>query len=458
MHSIGGSRGWEKQMGTEVSQKPTTSALKTSGFGSGVGRWCCRCFPCCGSCSQDGAGGGVEHCDSAFLEPGYDVCPEDLDDLHRAAWWGTVPRVELILMLRDPGLDKRDKKKRTALHLACANGHPEVVKLLLHRNCQLHVLDGEKRTALIKAVQCQKEECANILLEHGADPNIPDVYGNTTLHYAIYNEDKSMTKILLSYGANIESENKGGLTPFLLAVLEQKQQMVEFLVKKKANLNAVDNFKRTALILAVCCGSEIMVSILLQLNIDVFSQDIYGRTAEDYAVSRHYIKICQQLSDYKEKNIPRNTSQNSDLEGTSYKIVCLAEGTSNDVVAEGAASVKVDGRSEDSAVRFSGKQTIDYLLPTSNYEDIDSDIKDGPIKPANGQRQNDTGVIASAPQEYTNNDSLIFVDKNNRSDTTATSGSGQDRNMESLLDSEDGAAKPANGKRQNGTDIIERTP
>ncbi|XP_073877669.1 putative ankyrin repeat domain-containing protein 26-like protein [Macaca fascicularis] len=103
-----------------------------------------------------------------------------------------------------------------------------------------------------------------------------------------------MTKILLSYGANIESENKGGLTPFLLAVLEQKQQMVEFLVKKKANLNAVDNFKR----------------------------------------------ICQQLSDYKEKNIPRNTSQNSDLEGTSYKIVCLAEGTSNDVVAEGAASVK----------------------------------------------------------------------------------------------------------------------
>nr|XP_014976220.2 putative ankyrin repeat domain-containing protein 26-like protein isoform X2 [Macaca mulatta] len=412
MHSIGGSRGWEKQMGTEVSQKPTTSALKTSGFGSGVGRWCCRCFPCCGSCSQDGAGGGVEHCDSAFLEPGYDVCPEDLDDLHRAAWWGTVPRVELILMLRDPGLDKRDKKKRTALHLACANGHPEVVKLLLHRNCQLHVLDGEKRTALIKAVQCQEEECANILLEHGADPNIPDVYGNTTLHYAIYNEDKSMTKILLSYGANIESENKGGLTPFLLAVLEQKQQMVEFLVKKKANLNAVDNFKR----------------------------------------------ICQQLSDYKEKNIPRNTSQNSDLEGTSYKIVCLAEGTSNDVVAEGAASVKVDGRSEDSAVRFSGKQTIDYLLPTSNYEDIDSDIKDGPIKPANGQRQNDTGVIASAPQEYTNNDSLIFVDKNNRSDTTATSGSGQDRNMESLLDSEDGAAKPANGKRQNGTDIIERTP
>ncbi|XP_017729958.1 PREDICTED: POTE ankyrin domain family member A [Rhinopithecus bieti] len=288
-------------MGTEVSQKPTTSALKASGFGSNVGRWCCRCFPCCGSCRQDGGGCGVEHCDSAFLEPGYHVCPEDLGDLHRAAWWGAVPRVELILMLRDPGLDRRDKKKRTALHLACANGHPEVVKLLLHRKCQLHILDGEKRTALIKAVQCQEEECATILLEHGTDPNIPDVYGNTTLHYAIYNEDKSMTKKLLSYGANIESENKGGLTPFLLAVHEQKQQMVEFLVKKKANLNAVDNFKRTALILAVRCGSEIMVSILLQLNIDVFSQDIYGRTAGDYAVSRHYINTYPKIGTIQRK-------------------------------------------------------------------------------------------------------------------------------------------------------------
>eukprot|EP00074_Homo_sapiens_P097598 XP_016876378.1 uncharacterized protein LOC101928764 isoform X2 [Homo sapiens] len=63
--------------------------------------------------SEDGVGCGAEHNDSAFLEPGYDVCLEDLGDLHRAAWRGIVPRVELILMLRDPGLDKRDKKKRS---------------------------------------------------------------------------------------------------------------------------------------------------------------------------------------------------------------------------------------------------------------------------------------------------------------------------------------------------------
>ena len=39
---------------------------------------------------------------------------------------------------------------RTALHLACANGHSEVVALLLERKCQLNLCDSEYKTALMK--------------------------------------------------------------------------------------------------------------------------------------------------------------------------------------------------------------------------------------------------------------------------------------------------------------------
>ncbi|XP_047300374.1 POTE ankyrin domain family member E isoform X1 [Homo sapiens] len=288
------------------------SAMKT--LRNKMGKWCCHCFPCCRGSGKSKVGAWGDYDDSAFMEPRYHVRGEDLDKLHRAAWWGKVPRKDLIVMLRDTDVNKKDKQKRTALHLASANGNSEVVKLLLDRRCQLNVLDNKKRTALIKAVQCQEDECALMLLEHGTDPNIPDEYGNTTLHYAIYNEDKLMAKALLLYGADIESKNKHGLTPLLLGVHEQKQQVVKFLIKKKANLNALDRYGRTALILAVCCGSASIVSLLLEQNIDVSSQDLSGQTAREYAVSSHHHVICQLLSDYKEKQMLKISSENSNPE------------------------------------------------------------------------------------------------------------------------------------------------
>ncbi|EPY77454.1 hypothetical protein CB1_001259002 [Camelus ferus] len=45
---------------------------------------------------------------------------------------------------------------RTALHLACANGHGGVVTLL-ERGCQVNTQDRKKRTALIKV--CSRQPC-----------------------------------------------------------------------------------------------------------------------------------------------------------------------------------------------------------------------------------------------------------------------------------------------------------
>uniref|UniRef100_G1QJ99 Uncharacterized protein n=1 Tax=Nomascus leucogenys TaxID=61853 RepID=G1QJ99_NOMLE len=315
------------------------SAMKT--LRSKMGKWCCHCFPCCRGRGKSNVGASGDHDDSAMktlrsnlgasgdhddstlrsnVGPRYHVHREDLDKLHRAAWWGKVPRKDLIVMLRDTDVNEKDKQKRTALHLASASGNSEVVKLLLDRRCELNVLDDKKRTALTKAVQCQEDECALMLLEHGTDPTIPDEYGNTSLHYAIYNEDKLMAKALLLYGADIESRNKLGLTPLLLGVHEQKQQVVKFLIKKKANLNALDIYGSsylchfgTALILAVCCGSASIVSLLLEQSIDVSSQDLFGQTAREYAISSHHNVICQLLSDYKEKQMLK-ASENSNPE------------------------------------------------------------------------------------------------------------------------------------------------
>ncbi|KAL4673658.1 hypothetical protein H8959_017592 [Pygathrix nigripes] len=277
---------------TGASGDQDDSAMKT--HRSKMAKWCCHCLPCRrGSgksnlgasgdqddsavktvrSSKSNMGAWEEYDDSAFMEPRYHVRGEDLDKLHRAAWWGKVPRKDLIVMLRDTDCEQ----------------------------------DGQAK----EAIQCQEDECALMLLEHGTDPNIPDEFGNTTLHYAVYNEDKLMAKALLLHGAAIESKNKHGFTPLLLGIHEQKQQMVKFLIKKKANLNALDRYGRTALILAVRCRSASIVSLLLEQNIDISSQDLSGQTAREYAVSSHHNVICQLFSDYKEKRMLKISSENS---------------------------------------------------------------------------------------------------------------------------------------------------
>uniref|UniRef100_A0A9L0JL30 Uncharacterized protein n=1 Tax=Equus asinus TaxID=9793 RepID=A0A9L0JL30_EQUAS len=257
---------------------------------------------------RDSAGFGRESSDGVNSRPGYHIRDEDLGKIHKAASVGNVAKVQQILLLGKSGLNDRDKLNRTALHLACANGHPEVVTLLVERKCQLNLCDSENRTALMKAIQCQQEECATILLEHGADPDVTDVGGNTALHYAARGENLSIAAKLLSHNANIEARNKDDLTPLLLAVSENKQQMVEFLVKQEANIHAVDKMKRTALMLAVNYESTNIVRLLLQQGIDVFSQDIYGWTAEEYALVSGFAINRQLISEHKEEKRPQNSN------------------------------------------------------------------------------------------------------------------------------------------------------
>uniref|UniRef100_A0A8D2CU35 Ankyrin repeat domain-containing protein 26 n=1 Tax=Sciurus vulgaris TaxID=55149 RepID=A0A8D2CU35_SCIVU len=152
-------------------------------------------------------GFGLENA-SSLNSPRYHIRDKDMGKIHKAASMGNVAKVQHILILGENGVNDKDKKNRTALHFACAYGHPEVVTLLVERKCDIDICDSDSSTALMKAIQCQEEECATILLEHGADPNVMDSSGNTALHYAVYTENTSIAAKLLSHNANIEAKNK----------------------------------------------------------------------------------------------------------------------------------------------------------------------------------------------------------------------------------------------------------
>ncbi|XP_021240509.1 ankyrin repeat domain-containing protein 26 isoform X2 [Numida meleagris] len=226
----------------------------------------------------------------------YELRQKELGKLHRAAAAGDLAQVRQGL--KKHGIDERDKAQRTPLHLACANGHADVVTFLVENKCKLNLFDSENRSPLMKAVQCQQEKCVAILLEHGADPNLADASGNTALHLAAVAPNTSLAGTLIEHNAHIDAQNKEGCTPLTLAVSEHHEEMVELLLKKGADVHARDQCERTPLMTAASGGELKLIKVLLRYGADLSHKDTNGWTAEDYAIIHGYASLSKQLAEY----------------------------------------------------------------------------------------------------------------------------------------------------------------
>ncbi|KAG2460317.1 ANR26 protein, partial [Polypterus senegalus] len=231
----------------------------------------------------------------SVLSVGYDLKEKDLGKLHKAAVGGDLAKLKQLIKKND--INQLDKENRTPLHLACAQGHAEVVRLLLDNKAKLNLCDNDYRTPLMKAVQCQQERCAVYLLEVNADPNLVDTDGNTALHLAAMIPDLSLATHLLEHDAHVNASNKEGFTPLILAVAKNHQEMAEFLLKEGANVDSTDSLKRTALMFAANNGQINMVRLLLRYNADISIKEDKGWTAEDYAVMNGHHAASNRAGD-----------------------------------------------------------------------------------------------------------------------------------------------------------------
>ncbi|XP_074127368.1 uncharacterized protein LOC141544751 isoform X6 [Sminthopsis crassicaudata] len=323
-----------------------------------------------------------------YRTQGYLIQSKDLGKIHKAALRGDVVKVQQLLLLGKNTVNELDKMKRTPLHLACANGYPDVVSLLIERKCELDLLDNDNKTPLMKAIECQREECATILLEHGADPNLRDSHSNTLLHYIASGGNKFMAEKLIEHKIDIDAKNKEGRTPLMLAISARNIELADFLLKNGANVNAMDDSKRTALMIAVSVGMEALglVTLLLQHNADHTLQDNDGWIAEKYAKLYGYpVNIYHKQIEDQKKQIEKEKEK---IEKPKVKIEkqkeqiekqkpCTPQISCSDKTSDIAPSLDKkaeDGIVEDSISRFSDNIGSDKAW-LSTDDELDFDTK-----------------------------------------------------------------------------------
>ena len=162
-----------------------------------------------------------------------------------------------------------DRWGGTPLHIACENGHLDVVRCLLTcHDANLEARDSDGDTPLqIACLHGHLDVVAYLLTSHDANMETTDNDGDTLLHYACWGGNLDVVRYLWTSHdehANVDVANSEGVTPLHMACKHGKLDVVRYLsTSHDANLEATDNDGWTPLHFACLNGHFAIVRYLL---------------------------------------------------------------------------------------------------------------------------------------------------------------------------------------------------
>ncbi|KAK8952657.1 putative E3 ubiquitin-protein ligase XBAT31 [Platanthera guangdongensis] len=232
-------------------------------------------------------------------------------DFFAAVQYGELMMVESILRM-DPGILRRTTSygRLSALHIAAARGHVEMLSMLLERWDHPDVLNRHKQTPLMVAAMRGKISCVEKLLQAGANIlTFDSANGRTCLHYAAYyGHSDCLQAIIQAAQSNPISESWGfarfvnvrdakGATPLHLAAKKSRPTCVRMLLDNGAlvcvSTGDYGSPGSTPLHLAARGGCLDSVRELLAWGADRLQMDSAGRIPYVVALKRNH--ICAAL-------------------------------------------------------------------------------------------------------------------------------------------------------------------
>ncbi|XP_066252742.1 ankyrin repeat domain-containing protein 17 isoform X3 [Euwallacea similis] len=206
-----------------------------------------------------------------------------------------------LLISRGADIEHRDKKGFTPLILAATAGHEKVVEILLNHNADIEAQsERTKDTPLSLACSGGRYEVVELLLNRNANKEHRNVSDYTPLSLAASGGYVNIIKLLLSHGAEINSRtgSKLGISPLMLAAMNGHGAAVKLLLDMGSDINAqIETNRNTALTLACFQGRHEVVALLLDRKANVEHRAKTGLTPLMEAASGGYVEVGRVLLD-----------------------------------------------------------------------------------------------------------------------------------------------------------------
>lgn len=184
--------------------------------------------------------------------------------LHAAAWKGDVKAIAET----KEGLEARDGRGRTPLHVATFARQREAIRALAQAGANLGALENDRYDAVTIAAVADDEDTLRLLLALGASARLTTSrYDGTALIAAAHLGHDGVVRQLIAAGAPLDHVNNLHWTAVIEAVVlgdggKRHQATLAALIAAKANLQLADRQGRTPLQLARARGYREMAKML----------------------------------------------------------------------------------------------------------------------------------------------------------------------------------------------------
>ncbi|CAI8046094.1 Kinase D-interacting substrate of 220 kDa [Geodia barretti] len=171
---------------------------------------------------------------------------------------------------------------RTELHDAAERGDVEAVQRLLSTSVNINFrTEDEGHSALLLASARGHVEVVRLLLKAGAAVFIPDKESRSPLYWASFYGHRAVVELLLKNGADITICNENGSSPLYVASEYGHTEVVDILVKAGADVNQACTKEPCSVPLGIAAakGHTETVHRLLVLGADINHQNKNGTTA-----------------------------------------------------------------------------------------------------------------------------------------------------------------------------------